>query len=344
MNFGGTLRINKFACFTLAFILFLIIYWRSGGSTYPADKNDLINLKTLLKAAIHAAELGGTKVAEGIKHDMDIKSKGKTKEGVNDPVTVADYASHCTMYYGIRNTFPKLRVVSEEHSNNDPKCEGQKPFETDTVLSNNRIIEYMNDELVFTKDITIWIDPLDATKEYTEGLYQYVTTMVCVAYKGIPIIGVIHYPFPPQNPQTYWGWIAKKTSSNVANIVHREENKEHPRVVVSISHQGKVSQIAKDAFGPKTTVAKAAGAGYKVMGVVNGTYDVYLHNTAIKKWDLCAGDAIIRTVDGKMTTTKGDHIDYSPDTDVKVTDGILVTRYDHKYYLSKISNVLPVTP
>lgn len=44
--------------------------------------------------------------------------------------------------------------------------------------------------------------------------------MVCIAYKGIPIIGVIHYPFPRENPQTYWGWLAKKTSSNVANVVH----------------------------------------------------------------------------------------------------------------------------
>ncbi|XP_068618595.1 putative inositol monophosphatase 3 [Battus philenor] len=344
MNFGGTLRINKFACFTLAFVLFLIIYWRSGGSSYPTDKNDLINLKTLLKAAIHAAEYGGGKVAEGTRRDLNVKSKGKTKEGVNDPVTDADYASHCVMYYSLRNTFPKLTIVSEEHSKNDPKCENQMPFLTDTLPAEHHSIYYLNDELVFAKDITIWIDPLDATKEYTEGLYQYVTTMVCVAYKGIPIIGVIHYPFPTQNPQTYWGWLAKKTSSNVANVAHKEENKEHPRVVVSISHQGRVSDMAKEAFGPKTTVSTAAGAGYKVMGVVNGTYDVYLHTTAIKKWDLCAGDAIIRTVDGKMTTSNGEPITYYPDANEKVTDGVLVTRYDHSYYLSRISKTLSGHP
>lgn len=119
-----------------------------------------------------------------------------------------------------------------------------------------------------------------------------------------------------------------------------EENKEHPRVVISRSHPGKVAAVAKEAFGPKTVVTQAAGAGDKVMGVVNGSFDIYLHATAIKKWDLCAGNAIIKSVDGKMTTIKGADIDYSPNSGVKVTDGILVSRYDHDYYLSKLPKSL----
>ncbi|KAL4702688.1 hypothetical protein ACJJTC_018311 [Scirpophaga incertulas] len=165
--------------------------------------------------------------------------------------------------------------------------------------------------------------------------------MVCVAIRGVPIIGVIHYPFPPQ---TYWGWFTKKTSNNIAAVTHKEENKEHPKVVVSRSHPGKVAEIAVKAFGEGATVTHAAGAGFKVMGVVNGTYDIYIHATAIKKWDLCAGDAIIRAVDGKLTTAKGDYIDYSSADNVKVSDGILVTRYDHDYYLSKMPKILSALP
>ncbi|CAH0693926.1 unnamed protein product [Spodoptera exigua] len=333
MNFGGTLRVNKFACFTLGFILFLIIYWRSGNAGFPLEKSDLINLKSLLKAAIQAAEMGGKKVLEGNSHELNIKSKGKTLEGVNDPVTDADYASHCAMYYSLKKTFEKLTVISEEHSKSDSGCENQQVIDVDKALPDNKMIDNMYDELVYMKDVTVWIDPLDATKEYTEGLYQYVTTMVCVAIKGVPIIGVIHYPFLPR---TYWGWYTKKPSANMPMVPHKLENKEHPRVVISRSHPGKVEEIAKAAFGPKTTVSTAAGAGYKVMEVVNGTYDVYLHATAIKKWDLCAGDAIIKSVHGKMTTIKGDTIDYSANSNVKVSGGILVTRYDHEYYQDKL--------
>ncbi|XP_028029170.1 putative inositol monophosphatase 3 [Bombyx mandarina] len=337
MNLGGTLRINKFACFTLAFVLFLIIYWRSGTSSYPTEKSHLVNLKSLLKAAILAAEGGGKKVLDGKNHILNVKSKGKTLEGANDPVTDVDYASHCAMYYGLKHTFNNIDVVSEEHSKSDSSCEEVPAFDLEPDIPGNLNIEQMLDELVLAKDVVVWIDPLDATQEYTEKLYQYVTTMVCVAIRGVPIIGVIHYPF---TQQTYWAWYTKKTSANMPLVPHKEENREHPRVVISRSHPGKVATVAKSAFGDKSNVSKAAGAGFKVMEVVNGTYDVYLHVTTIKKWDICAGDAILKTVDGKMTTMKGDNIDYSADGHVAVTDGILVTRYDHDYYLKKMPSII----
>lgn len=110
--------------------------------------------------------------------------------------------------------------------------------------------------------------------------------------------------------------------------------------MVSRSHPGNVEQVAKNAFGPNTTVTSAAGAGYKVTEVLNGTYDVYLHVTAIKKWDICAGDAIAKTKLGRMTNSKGELINYAADSPVKITDGILVTLNDHDYYLSKMPTVM----
>lgn len=133
----------------------------------------------------------------------------------------------------------------------------------------------------------------------------------------------------------------KQISNNLyLQPFQKKENKEQPTVTVSRSHPGKVEALAKEAFGPKTVITPAAGAGYKIMAVANGTYDLYLHNTVIKKWDICAGDAIIKTIDGKMTTTTGQIIDYSSESNVKITDGILVTLYDHDYYLSKLKKVI----
>ena len=66
----------------------------------------------------------------------------------------------------------------------------------------------------------------------------------------------------------------------------------------------------------------------------------YFPCCSFQKWDICAGDALISAVGGKMTTLKGDFIDYSYDlTKAKqINDDKLVVALKDKHdeYRSKL--------
>lgn len=199
-------------------------------------------------------------------------------------------------------------------------------------------------------DLTVWIDPLDATQEYTEGgndpdLLMYVTVMVCIAVKGRPIAGVIYQPYQQikglrTEGITKWAWVGHGVSESleVEHFKAEQGKTANIRIISSRSHSGDVKQVADKAFPNKNVEHMvAAGSGYKVLQVMENRADLYLHTTAIKKWDICAGNAILNAGGGKMTTRKGVEIDYSFKGSEKNPDGLVValdTNFDD--YLSRL--------
>lgn len=162
MNLGGAIRINKtgFIILVLA-IVFLVYYYCNNGESQLTKntENGQTNLRTLLLFAIKAAKIGGIEVV-AVKNNLVIKNKGLTKEGANDSYTTADVNSHCSMVALLKKGFPHINLISEEQRT---KCD--KDFHLDTINVND--ISTLQDKYVSEKDITVWIDPLDATQEYT---------------------------------------------------------------------------------------------------------------------------------------------------------------------------------
>lgn len=161
--------------------------------------------------------------------------------------------------------------------------------------------------------------------------------MVCIALRGEPIIGIIHNPF---TKETTWAWKDVAVSEKLNKI--RDERPspmaatKNPKIIVSRSHKGKVNDFIGAIFGEKTPVITAAGAGYKVLQVIFNNATAYMHVTDIKKWDLCAGSAILSSVGGKMTTLENKAIGFSAIDSNLVTEGVLATLRNHKYYATRI--------
>ncbi|XP_055942345.1 putative inositol monophosphatase 3 [Argiope bruennichi] len=329
------IRINPLGIFVLsALAIFMIYLYIDSGNDKKSANMEVISLKHLLSVCVNAAELGGVKVRD-VRLSSNLKqiSKGKTKEGANDPMTYGDLLSHRTMLYTLKKSFPHIKIVSEEHDENEIEPHDIGP----PVSSWIPVDKFVEDVFIPTNDILVWIDPLDATQEYTENLLEYVTTLVCVAIKGRPTIGVIHQPF---ENKTIWGWTGKGISdpSLTANIKQLDWN-QSPTIIVSRSHAGKVKEVARAAFGPETKVVSAGGAGYKSLQVAQGKADAYIHVTLIKKWDICAGNALLHALGGKMTALDGSYIDYGNPLEPKNEKGLLATTHDHEKFVQKLASL-----
>ncbi|XP_049637879.1 Golgi-resident adenosine 3',5'-bisphosphate 3'-phosphatase [Suncus etruscus] len=293
-----------------------------------------VELRALLAAAVAAAERGGREVRRVREsNELRARSKGKTREGADDPTTRGDALSNRQMVRLLARAFPAVKINTEEHVD----ATDEEVISWDRKIPEDILKEISTPKEVPAESVTVWIDPLDATQEYTEDLRQYVTTMVCVAVNGKPVLGVIHKPF-----SEYTAWAMVDGGANVqARTVYNEKT---PRIVVSRSHSGMVKQVALQTFGNQTTIIPAGGAGYKVLALLDvpdqsqEKADLYIHVTYIKKWDICAGNAILKALGGHMTTLNGEEINYTGSDGVE--GGLLASiRMNHQALVRKLPDL-----
>lgn len=109
----------------------------------------------------------------------------------------------------------------------------------------------------------IWVDPLDGTREFTEGRLEGVTVLIGFATEGNAIGGIIHQPFYKDGNEygrSVWGIV----NSGVYGKCTLNNPILPGRIVAgSLSHRSKTVVDAVNACQP-TDVLQAGGCGYKV--------------------------------------------------------------------------------
>lgn len=253
------------------------------------------------------------------EHSEHSKVKGLTKEGVEEPVTDADNRSNKVFVNGYRNHFPGIHILSEE---TDPELDVTVRSE-ETQL--NPQLASGVDKLLTLKDLLIIFDPLDATKEFTEDLLEYVTTMVCIVYKGEPIAGIINQVF--EETPAVIGIVGTETGKGTVlgrDGRQRATGEALNKVAISRSHTGAGADVVSTHLPDKVSL-QAGGAGYKSLLVLDGTADAYVHVTKIKSWDVCAPDAVLRASGGSFGDIDGKTLKYGTEDPV-FTRGILATQ------------------
>ena len=183
--------------FCIGVVLVCIVFGSRRSHQYA---DDTVKISTLLSASIHLTQLAGKEVVSVRQNndpEIQAKVKGHTSEGAKEYVTLGDQKSNHLIVGGLLAQWPSLKLRSEEV--------GVAMEPIIFPLLNKQVAKVKErDEEVDIDDVTIWIDPLDATQEYTEGgeqsdLLQYVTVMICIVVGKYPVAGVVHQPFVKGN-------------------------------------------------------------------------------------------------------------------------------------------------
>uniref|UniRef100_A0A0X3PSC5 inositol-phosphate phosphatase n=2 Tax=Schistocephalus solidus TaxID=70667 RepID=A0A0X3PSC5_SCHSO len=197
-----------------------------------------------------------------------------------------------------------FHIRSEEHE--EPSREMKKLIRslltTAIAMPLDRLPE--RDMFVQLSDVTMWVDPLDATEELKDGLLDYVSVMICGTLQGSPVLGVVHLVF---SNETSWGWMPNDFSHNLQPLPVHPLSSTALRILVSRSHATADLEAAiTSAFAPVVvTITRAGGAGYKIMQLLKGKADLYIHPSGARKWDLCAPIALLEAAGGVFRTMDG---------------------------------------
>lgn len=157
----------------------------------------------------------------------------------------------------------------------------------------------------FEKDIYWLIDPLDGTNSYSAGKEGY-TINIALIQKGVPVLGIIGHP--PSN-SIWFG--SKNTSYKLTNKEKKPlkaiSNIIKPKIVVSNNIDLKTQLLINKIKGSHVTKFSSS---IKFCKIAEGNADLYPRLQSINKWDIAAGDAILRTAGGMLLDKNLEKFDY----------------------------------
>ncbi|GAB0092445.1 inositol polyphosphate 1-phosphatase [Sergentomyia squamirostris] len=175
---------------------------------------------------------------------------------------------------------------------------------------------------ISSADVGIWVDPIDGTAEYIQGKardtavpnipasgLRCVTVLLGVyeIESGRPIVGVINQPFAVEaddgkfSGKIFWGVAidgVKRTNVPQAEAAGAAAGRKKVAILSSAENK-KYIYYLRDTLG--YSIIFSAGAGHKILKLIQGDADLYLVSTgSTYKWDTCGPQAILRALGGGL--------------------------------------------
>lgn len=207
-------------------------------------------------------------------------------QGKDDPQTVADRSAQQCIVASLSRQFPNAKIIGEEGKSDLNNVPNEWIVnDMDAEFLKNKCPESLAS--ITENDLVIWVDPLDGTTEYTQGILECVTVLIGVSVQNRAIGGIIHQPYYKHSDnrlgRTIWG--LKGLGSN--GFEKKPYTDGELIATTTRSHCNELVQKALEAIGP-TKIHRVGGAGYKVLQLLEGDAHAYIFATpGCKKWDTC---------------------------------------------------------
>lgn len=200
------------------------------------------------------------------------------------PVTVADQRAETLILGRLRDLFPDVVVVSEEHCS-------EHGVPLDAV------------ERFFL------VDPLDGTKGFLRHTPHWTVNIGLIEH-GVPVAGAVCAPVTGEVWFTVPGGAAKRTGPDgEAARVHARAWPEGDALAL-VSHTLKDEQEAWLRGEYRYAHVDRMDSSVKFCRLAEGTADLYPRHGPTMEWDTAAADAVLRAAGGSVRTLDGQPLTY----------------------------------
>jgi len=327
--------------FTIAFHIPVTHSVHKMSTKLQATKSsDTINTEQLLSTLIHAATHGAHTISTLADTARSGNIQFKEENDARSALTIADTSAQRVIVSSIQGAYPNLHIVGEEDESVQVDTDYQYTLKNDLLVnyewitrSDGKADEPPPEELDINL-LTVFVDPLDGTREFVEGRLPNVQSLIGVTYKGTPLMGAVGLPFPTTNDnnstEVLFGLVGKgigkvctkknegSTLSEVNDIINYVVPKMGQYQTgdgISVSSGDSASvrsavDLADKIFGGITRQGFGA-TGNKLLKIAEGTTTLSLLHTKTSLWDTAAPTAILNALGGKVTDYFGEPLIYN---------------------------------
>jgi 3'-phosphoadenosine 5'-phosphosulfate (PAPS) 3'-phosphatase len=300
-----------------------------------------VSLAQLLSSCMDASRQGCDIIRKFQQQGDNMQGTLKEDDNIKSVVTQADIDAQAKIVDGLRRTWGVDLTIIGEEDLDDESTEAILKQEVES-LDKNLLSVVENDELVPLDELTIFVDPLDGTREFVEGRLQNVACLIGIARNQRPLAGVIGVPFPDgtstsasqihyafaSQPNSGGVWPTKpephvcNTNEDISTVVTIFTGDSHDPVLVN------ATTVAKE-IATRHKHVMVGGTAAKLRLVASETPNsVAILHFKTELWDTCAAEALLLSQGGKVTDLFGSPLVYPPNRPFGNIFGVVASSSD----------------